>query len=206
MAKTMTFAVGGKEFTVEPVKIERKKLYGWSEIHAFDDDGNECALVSTDSSGTIIIPKGGIDLGMLSEDGKYIERGRLKTVNADGSDAVLVKSSYSVVNTLKEKASNEELLDCSIKAFYHLADADSAFISAVGDDIYKFNYCFRDSYETAQAFLLTSEIGGKKELFMFVGTKGNFEFVGLNQIAIADEFEVEEEEEEESDDIDFSMF
>jgi hypothetical protein len=200
----MRFAIGGKEFSVEPVKIDRKKLYGWSEIHAFDDNGNECSLVSTDTSGTIIIPKGGIALGLVSEDGKWVERRQLKTVNADGSDAVIVQSSYSNLNALKEKATNEELLDCSISAFYHLADADADLVTAIGADIYKFDYCYRDSYETTMAFLLTQEIGGKKELFMFVGARNSFEFIGLNQIAVADETEFEEDEEE-SDDIDFSM-
>jgi hypothetical protein len=200
----MKFEIGGKEFSVEPVKIDRKKLYGWSEIHAFDDDGNECTLVSTDTSGTIIIPKGGIGLGLVSEDGKWVERSSLKTVNADGSAAVMVPSSYSGVNALKEKATNEELLDCSITAFYHLADADAALVGAIGTDIYKFDYCYRDSYETTMAFLLAQEIEGKKELFMFVGARNKFEFISLDQIAVADETEPEEDEEE-SDDIDFSM-
>jgi hypothetical protein len=206
MAKAMTFSINDKEFAVEPVKVDRKKLYGWSEIHAFDDDGNECVLVSTDASGTIIIPKGGIGLGIESDDRKWVERSRLKAINADGSDAELVPSSYSGVNELAEKATDEELLDCSITAFYHLADADADLIAAIGDDIYKFEYCYRDSYETAPAFLLTSEAGGKKELFMFTGTRNVFEFIGLNEIAVADEAEPGDDDEEESDDIDFSMF
>ena len=205
MAKAMTFSINDKEFAVEPVKVDRKKLYGWSEIHAFDDDGNECVLVSTDASGTIIIPKGGIGLGIESGDRKWVERSRLKAINADGSDAELVPSSYSGVNELAEKATDEELLDCSITAFYHLADADADLIAAIGDDIYKFEYCYRDSYETAPAFLLASEADGKKELFMFTGTRNVFEFIGLNEIAVADETEPEDDEEE-SDDIDFSMF
>jgi len=206
MAKAMTFSINGKEFAVEPVKVDRKKLYGWSEIHAFDDDGNECVLVSTDASGTIIIPRGGIGLGIESGDRKWVERSRLKAINADGSDAELVPSSYSGVNELAEKATDEELLDCSITAFYHLADADADLIAAIGDDIYKFEYCYRDSYETAPAFLLASEADGKKELFMFTGTRNVFEFIGLNEIAVADGTEPEDDDEEESDDIDFSMF
>ncbi|MCL1792004.1 MAG: hypothetical protein FWG40_11810 [Peptococcaceae bacterium] len=203
MAKGMTFAIDGTEFNVEPVKIDRKKLYGWSEIHAFDDDGNACLLVSTDASGTIIIPKGGIGLGMVSGDGKWVMRSQIKTVTTDGSDAVMVDSSYGKVTVLAEKASVEQFLDCSITSFFHLQEADPALISRIGDDIYTFAYCYRDSYETSPAFLLVTEIDGNKELFMFVGSENVFEYIGLNEVAVADEDEVEDEDE--SDDFDFAM-
>jgi len=203
MAKLLSFTIGNEEFTAEPVKIDRKKLYGWSEIHAFDDNENECMLVSTDASGTIIIPKGGISLGIESNDGKWVERSRIKTVNADGSERVMTPSSYSRENALAEKVTDEEFLDCSITSFYYLANSKPELLDAIGDDIYKLDYCYRDSYETDPAFLLVSEVKGKKELFMFVGIPNDFEFIGLNEI-IAEE--LDDDDEEESDEIDFGMF
>jgi len=199
----MTFAIGGNEYSVEPVKIDRKKLYGWSENHAFDDDGNECMMVSTDTSGTIIIPKGGVALGLVSDEGKWVERSELKTVKADGSEAVLIPSSYNSVNVLDSKATEEDLLDCSITACYHLMESDE-LIAAIGNDIYKFDYCYRDSFETSPAFLLTSVIDGKKELFLMVGTQNIFDFIGLSELSVAVDSETDDEEE--SDDIDFGMF
>jgi len=165
MAKEMIFAIGGKEFCANPMKIDRKKLYGWSEIHAFDDDGNECVQVSTDASGTVIIPRGGVGLGVVSNSGRWVERSTLKTVTADGKEAELIPSSYGVKNVLDKKATDEELLDCSIVALYHMQDAGDELISAVGGDIYRIDYCYRDSYETAPAFLLVSEIDGKRSFF-----------------------------------------
>jgi len=204
MAKEIKFAINGDEFAAEPVKIDRKKLYGWSEIHAFDDEGNECTLVSTDSSGTIIIPKGGVGLGIVSGTGKWVERSALKTVKADGGQAELIPSSYGVVNALDRKASEEELLDCSITAFYHM-QAGAELISAIGNDIYRFDYCYRDSYETSPAFLLASEVDGKKELFMMIGTENEFDYIGLSELAVADDDE-EADDEEEGGDLDFGMF
>ncbi|MDR2861212.1 MAG: hypothetical protein LBV07_01500 [Syntrophobacterales bacterium] len=203
MARELTFALNGKDYSVEPVKIDRKKLYGWSEIHAFDDDGNECILVSTDASGTIIIPRGGIGLGMVSDTGKWVERSRLKTISADGSSAAMMPSSYNAVNSLTRTATAEDLLDCSITAFYHLKDAGDDFIAAIGNDIYTFDYCYRDSFEPSPGFLLTAEIDGTKELFLFTGVPNKFEYIGLNELAVADDSESEDEED--SDDIDFSM-
>lgn len=204
MAKEMIFAIGGKEFAIEPVKIDRKKLYGWREIHAFDDDGNECVLVSTDASGVAIIPKGGIGLGIVSANGQWVERSKLKTVASDGSAAVLYPSSYNTVNMLQNKATEEDLLDCSITSCYHMRDADPELAAAIGADIYRFDYCYRDSYETSPAFLLASEIAGKSELFLMVGSQNVFDYIGLEELAVA--VDDEPDDEEENDDIDFGMF
>ncbi|MDR2972478.1 MAG: hypothetical protein LBU83_11210 [Bacteroidales bacterium] len=202
MAKEMAFTIGEKEYSAQPVKIDRKKLYGWSEIHAFDDDGNDCLMVSTDTSGTFIIPKGGIALGLVSSNGKWVQRSNLKTVKLDGSDAVLTTSSYNAVNVLDNKATDEDLLDCSITACYHMKTSDD-LIAAVGNNIYKFEYCYRDSFETSPAFLLTAEIEEKKELFLMIGTQNIFDFIGLNEVSIAEDSEIEDEED--SDEIDFGM-
>jgi len=203
MASQLSFSLSGREFSAVPAKVDRRKLYGWTEVHAFDDDGAPCTLVSTDQSGTIIIPKGGVGLGIVSAEGNWVERSSLKTVTADGNAAPLIPSSYAKANVL-EKARTEDLLDCAITAFYHLAGEDD-LIDAIGSGIYRFDYCYRDSYETSPAFLLTTELDGKKALFMLVGRENAFEFIGLNEIAVAEETEGEGEEEE-GDAMDFSMF
>ncbi|GHT60006.1 hypothetical protein FACS1894109_16980 [Spirochaetia bacterium] len=58
MAKCLNFSLGGVVHSATPVKVDRKKLYGWSETKAFDEEGHECMLASTDESGSVIIPKG----------------------------------------------------------------------------------------------------------------------------------------------------
>jgi hypothetical protein len=204
MAKTIIFEIGGNEYMVEPEKVDRKKLYGYSEVRAFDDSGSECTLVSTDLSGTVIIPKGGTGLALIAESGKWVERAQLTTVTADGSPATVVASSYSAANKLTRKATDEELLDCSITACYHLAGAGAALITAIGSDIYTFDYCYRDSCETSPAFLLTAEADGGAELFMLVGVQNEFTFIGLTEAAVADDTDTDDDEEE-SDDIDFGM-
>lgn len=201
MARTMSFSIAGRVFGVEPAKIDRRRLYGWSEVHAFDDDGNECTLVATDSSGTVIIPKDSIAMGLIDQDGRWVRRDQLKTVRLDGDDAELVESSYNRVNQL-ETASTRELLDCSVTSFYHLKDADTELIDAIGEDIYRFDYCYLKSYETSPGFLLVCEVDGNKELFMFIGTANHFEFIGLDELAVADEID----DDDGDGDIDFSMF
>ena len=205
MGKELIFSIGGTDFSVEVAKLDRKQLYGSRDKIALDDDGVECSLVSMSQCGTIIIPKGGTGLGCLSADGKWIERSQLKTVTLDGEPAKLNPSSYNGVISLANKATPETLLDCSISALYRLDDTNG-LMAAIGNDIYEFAYCYRDSYELTAAFLIVSEQNGNKGLFMLIGTKNEYPFIGYDEISVIDENSTEDEDEEGDDSIDFSMF
>jgi hypothetical protein len=199
MARNLTFSIGGVTYGAVPSKVERGKLYGWSETIALDDDGNECKAVSMDETGTLIIPKGGLGMGILSEDRKWVDRSSLRVVTLDGEDAPLIKSSYEGVIALEREVGAEEFLDHSITAVYQLAGADPKLVEAVGEKIYAFTYSFRDSYEGSPAFVLAS--GGV--LFMLVGYNTVFEMLSLNEVgAIEPE---EDEAGDEGNEIDFSM-
>jgi hypothetical protein len=159
-----------------------------------------------DESGTLIIPKGGIALGIVSDSGFWVQRSELKAVYEDGTPAEMIISSYNTQTELSKKVSIEEFLDYSIKSFYQLDGASDELISLIGDDIYSFTYSYRDSYEGKTAFILTSEDAEKnKHLFMMIGALNEFEMLSLTQTAIIEE-EPEIEEEEEDAEIDFSMF
>lgn len=200
MARQLTFRIKRKEYTVIPVKIDRKKLYGWTEIIALDEQGRTCNLVSTDDTGTLIIPKGGTALGMLSSDGKWVERTQLKTVRQDGSEAEIIPSSFSVVISLKQKVTDEEFLDYSITDFYQLDNVPDDLLKAIGDDIYTFDYTYLDSYETTPAFLMVSDT----TLFMLLGYKNRFDMLCLGECSVVDDDD--DYIEVTDDDIDFSMF
>lgn len=200
MARQLTFRIKRKEYTVIPVKIDRKKLYGWTEIIALDEQGRTCNLVSTDDTGTLIIPKGGTALGMLSSDGKWVERTQLQTVRQDGSEAEIIPSSFSVVISLKQKVTDEEFLDYSITDFYQLDNVSDDLLKAIGDDIYTFDYTYLDSYETTPAFLMVADA----TLFMLLGYKNRFDMLCLGECSIVDDDD--DYIEVTDDDIDFSMF
>ena len=116
MARTLTFSINDAEYAASPTKIDRKKLYGWTETLALDDHGNECKLVNTDETGTYIIPKGGTGLGILSQDGKWVNRSQLQALNQDGEPAETFPSSFSVTIKLEQKVTPEEYLNHSITA------------------------------------------------------------------------------------------
>ena len=85
MAKVLQFQCYGSLYEAEPVKIERKKIYGYKEISALDSNGNECRQCYLDASGTILIPPGAVKLSSLDEDGNTVERSEMILVDADGN-------------------------------------------------------------------------------------------------------------------------
>jgi hypothetical protein len=195
MSKVLVFNFKGSVFSVSPLKIERKKLYGYNKTVVYDEDGMECETANLDEGASGLIPKGGIGLGILSPEGLWVDRSSLKTVNANGRDAQLVPSSYDSIISLTKKVSAQDLLDYCITGFYKLQA--SGLANALKSDIYTFEYCYRASYEPTTAFILTSE----GNAFMLIGYKAVFEMLSLPEEAVIDE-EINEEDDEE---IDFSM-
>ena len=60
MAKELIFKLSGVDYNAAPVKLERKKIYGWTNTIATDKNGDVCdsAYLSPDDS--LVIPSGGL--------------------------------------------------------------------------------------------------------------------------------------------------
>ena len=200
MARTLTFHLDDTEFAVSPTKVDRRKLYGWTQTLALDDAGRECELASMDGSGEFVIPAGGTGLGILGPDRTWVERSSLKAVTLDGADAPLLGSSFDSPVELGKVATIEDLLDCAITGVYQLEDG-ATLAAALGDRVIAFDYMFRAGYAASQAFVL----GAEGEAFMLVGVRNEYEYLGLEQAEGIDDAEGAEDEED-GDDIDFSMF
>lgn len=202
MPRQLKFKIGKDEYTITPVKIDRRKLYGWTELMAVDDDGRLCDLLTADESGKYIIPLGGTGNGILSPDGRWVERSELKAIDADGKPAQLFRSSFDTVNELSGKVSAQEFLDYDITDFYELTDAHEELVKVVGDNIYLFEYTYNDSYEPSPAFVMAA--GGT--LFMLIAQKNRFEWLCFGDCgSINDDFD-EDTLDSGDKDIDFSMF
>lgn len=44
MAKSLNLIIGSNTFALAPTKVERKKLYGWTELRVTDPDGFVCNI------------------------------------------------------------------------------------------------------------------------------------------------------------------
>lgn len=199
MAKEFEFRLGDQLLLLSPTKLERKKLYGWTEMRATTPDGTLCNQAGIDLSGKIIIPKGATKIGLVGEDGMWLEKESLVAVHADGTPAEPVLSSFDTTIELADKASVEDLLDLRVSAVYQLSGEDcDAMQSLLGSDIYTFPFSYRGGYETSMAFLLSN---GTVPCII-TGEKVPFDYVGLDEQGVLTECE---EVDIEEDEFDFSM-
>ena len=199
MAKELIFKLSGADYGAAPVKLERKKIYGWTDIVATDRSGNVCGSAYLSPDDALIIPSGGLKQGTVSEDGRWVEKGELTAYSEDGQEVLpTYASSFDAPIELKQKATTEEFLDNDWESVYQLVNADLA--TAVGDDIYKFDFSYRGGTNHNDGYLINTPGG----LFLFAGDKQEFSLVSLAEETTIDD--TEEPVEEEIDELDFSMF
>lgn len=202
MPRKITFSINKKEFKSIPVKVDRRKLYGWTELKGTDDKGNACKLLTADESGKYILPIGGTGIGLLSQEGRWVERSELNTIDAKGEALPWFESSFDTVTTLSEQVTPEEFLDYSITHFYQLPDVPADILDTIGTAIYTFNYSYKAGYDPSPAFLMKTG----ETLFLLIGVKNKFDFLCVGNCESihedAEDLLIEDGEET----IDFSMF
>lgn len=183
MPRQLTFVIKRKKYEASPVKIDRRKLYGWMQVEATDDAGEPCEVVSADETGQFIVPRGGTAVGLLTPRGEWVERSELKNVTAEGKPAKLLPSSFDAEIQLRTKSTADDYLNHDITDFYQLAAAPEGFVRAVGDDIYTFAYCYSADCEGNPAFVLRSGEG----LFLLIGRRLHFELAAYEEPGFIDE-------------------
>ena len=197
MAKELTFTLSGTDYLATPVKLERKKIYGWSSLIATDKNGEECSSAYLSPDDAMVIPSGGFKQGTVDQDGKWVDKSALVAYGPDDQPMPTYPSSFDAPIILNKKVSVEQFLDNEWESVYQLVNEELA--AAIGQDIYMFEFNFRASTNHNDGYLMNTPGG----LFLFAGDAEQFEWV-----ALADQTTIDETEEvvEEIDDLDFSMF
>ena len=200
MAKQLDIRINGRSFSVAPVKLERKKIYGWNEMRVVTPDGELCQQAGLNSDGITIIPAGNIKTGMLREDGLWMERSELIAIDAYGNKVKAIPSSFDTGIDLMEKTSVEDMLDHNLASVYQMTGDEAMLLSSkIGDDIYKFPFSYRGGYEQNTALIITNG----PNVFIVVGNDGGYDYIGLEQQGYLDTVE---EEMSLEDEMDFAMF
>ena len=200
MARQAEFSFSGTSIEAEFKKVDRKKIYGWTSIEVFDEDGSRCKLAGL-AEGSYIMPSGSTSLVSLNTKGEAVSRSALVGVNGEGKKVEKVPAIYDEKVILRE-ASLDEYLSMAVKSVYQLQireNKESLLHELNSGKIYYFVFNYRADYEGDDAFLLSNE----NEVFAVTGMSSDLEFIGL------DEYEQElviDETEEEDSDLDFAMF
>lgn len=197
MAKELTFHLGGNAFAAAPVKLERKKLYGWSSLVATDRDGRVCTAAYISPEDSQMIPGGATKLATVDEAGLIVKKSDLVAFDMEGKALESVPSSFEVPIELSVTATEERFLDHEWTSVYQLLNDDLA--AAVGERIFTFPFSYSGGTSQQEGFLMNCPAG----LFLFAGVPVDFAPVCLAEEAVIDE--LDEEAVEEIDELDFSM-
>ena len=199
MAKELMFKLAGTDYGAAPVKLERKKIYGWTDIVATDKAGEVCGSAYLLPDDALVIPSGGLKQATVDSEGRWVDKSELTAYSEDGQEVLpSYASSFDAPIELKQKATKEEFLDNDWESVYQLVNADLA--TAVGNDIYKFEFSYRGGTNHNDGYLINTPGG----LFLFAGDRQEFPLISLAEETTIDDNE--EPEDEGIDELDFSMF
>ena len=200
MARKAEFSINGHSVKAELKKIDRKKIYGWSTIDVFDENGSKCKLAGL-AEGQFVMPSGSTALVSLNLKGEAVSKSSLVGVDSAGKKVEKVPSIYDQKVMLRE-ATLDEYLAMAVKSVYQLQIDENKedLINELNDGkIYYFVFNYRADYEGDDAFLISNGT----DVFAITGMSSELEFIGLEdneqELVTEDTAEVE-------DDMDFAMF
>ena len=199
MARKAEFSINGQSIMAELNKLDRKKIYGWSTIEVFDENGSKCKLSGL-AEGQHVLPSGSTALVSLNSKGEAISKSTLIGINSEGKKVEKVPSIYDQKVMLRE-ATIDEYLSMAVKSVYQLQideNKDTLLKELNNGKIYYFVFNYRSDYEGDDAFLISNG----NDVFVITGMKSDFEFIGLED----NEQELVPEETQVEDDLDFAMF
>jgi len=180
-------------------KVDRNKVYGWSEDVYTDKFGNLCTWATLLNDGVTLVSSGGTALKTFNNFGKEVSKSDLVAVFNDGELANLISSVFDAETTLSNEKTLEDLMNMEVKSVYQLDVLDNRDLLKKWLVEFKVLYLpfnYRTDYESDDAFLLN-----QGELFFIItGTIKEFQYSSLQATPEL------ESDAEESDEIDFNMF
>ena len=199
MARKVKFSLSDITLSGEIIKVNREKIYGWSEVEVYDKYSSKCELAGL-VDGQYIIPSGYSSLVTLNEKGDTISKNELIGFDNSGNKVDLVPSIYDQEILLKE-SSIDEYLSLSVKSVYQLNIEEDKLnvIKKLNGKVFYFVFNYRADFEGDDAFLITNE----NEIFIVTGKLTKFEFIGLEE---GDKLLSHDSSVDEDDEINFAMF
>lgn len=200
MGRQAEFIINGTSVMAELQKVDRKKIYGWSTVEVFDENGSKCKLASI-SDGIHVLPSGSSSLLKFNDKGETVSSSDLVGFNQKGEKVEKVPSIYDGKVELKE-SSIDDYLSLAVKTVYQLnMEDDTTMLSELKDGkVFSFVFNYRADYEGDDAFLISNG----ETAFAVIGKIADLEFIGMNDNE--KELVLNEEESSEEDELDFAMF
>jgi len=197
MAKALNFKFQDHTFSANIEKVDRKKLYGYSQVEYRNDKGELCTLANVTSDGMSILPSGCTGIVTVNSDGHSVGRSELKVVDKEGNPMEKIPSVFDNEAIELTESTIEDYLDINVKSIYQLAIVEEGTQGQLDQSkVLSFKFNYRADYQQDDAFLISKD----GHFFVVTGFKIPYEYVGLGE-----QFVETITEEEETDEMDFGM-
>ena len=201
MARLAKFFIEKESYEAAINKLDREKVYGWTETHVSTADGKACQTASLLNDGRTMVVTGGVAQKTVDANNFEVDKAALIAKLPDSSDAVLQPSIYDQPVTLNP-ATIEDLLDLDVTAVYELSfdseeEKTKLKLKFTNDTVYSFLFNYRTDYEAADAFIIFNG----SVFFILTGNKNQFKYLTNEMVEpiIVEENSLEDEE------LDFGM-
>lgn len=202
MAKPILLRHEGRLTSLEPTRLERRKLYGYRKRTALDPSGQPCTRAALTEDGALLVRAGMTAQGYFDEGGEWIPTKDLVGLDENGAALPLVPSSLGEEQALHGPVAATELLDQAISAVYALAplELDPTLAESLrAGAIYRFAFNPRADFREDFAYLVSNPDGA---LFALSGQAVSPTWLTLAQVGVP----LATDDDADDDDLDFEMF
>lgn len=200
MAREPQFVFKDQTFTAALVKLERNKVYGWTETKYTDAEGRPCSFITMLDDGRTMLGTGGLALKSIDAHGNEIDKSTLVARYEDGSEATLFPSVFDGETVLDNTKTIQDYLDMDVKAVYQLkfAESSAALLALLQEyKVLYFTFNYRASYDADDSFLVAQG----ESIFAVIGKLTAFCYSTLELPTV-----LEDDNDDVGDDLDFNMF
>jgi hypothetical protein len=196
MAKPIIVSFLGKDFSFNPIKVDRAKIYGAKKRVALDSQGRFCMRAALSADGAHLVQTGMSAQGYFKADGNMVGRQEMVGLNSSGEIVEQIPSTLGIAQKLEGPINGSEVLDLNVESLYFVEplEGNNELVTKLkAGEIYKFSINYTAGLEMEIAYLVANEDG----CFTLVGKPAQ-----LNWIDSAALFESIEPDED-ADDLDF---
>lgn len=199
MAKPIVLTLDAAESSFNIAKLDRARLYGSRKRIPLDQEGQPCVKAALTEDGQYLLQAGMTAQGYFDEVGRWIERGQLVGLDAQGEVLPLRPSTLGVAQPAVVVDASE-LLRHTVDSVYVLdpLTVDGALASRLeAGEVLRFGFNWGADYHEETAFLVKNPEG----FFCLVATPTLPTWCEPGKVAV-----VEAADEAAEEELDFEMF
>jgi len=199
VAKALIIQHDGGELSFALARLERSKLYGTRRRVALDARERPCTRAALTADGATLLVSGMTGQGHFTPDGRWVARGEMVPLNAEGIVVETSPSTLGVPQPLEGPVDPREILSLEFLSVYMLApeQTDAPLLQALkAGTVYRLPFNFTAGLSRETGYLTANDDG----VFLIVGRPVEIPWAEHSAVFVPDVAE-----DDDVDDLDFDQ-